>query len=243
MSRFFCLVFLSFCIFNSWGQDEVKSVGDTVVNNTDSYVYVQTEEDSILLMNGKYRYGFVDSAGVHDLHYSFNKKIALGKVYSYSMGGVNKIHYSNRSIDYLTQEQMRTLITGKQIGLKQYDNKAIIVSSFLLSLSSSVFDTYESINDPLKNPDFTSPQFSGDRFFAREPSFAQLLMPFTYTFTINAFKPRLKSKHLSNQNYLENELVIEGFQTTAKRKKFYGAMFSGIAGTLTGLLGYAIFKP
>lgn len=234
ISRFFCL-FLT-----------VLSVHCCVAQNDSlkSYeVHIPLQMDTMLLMNGKYKVGYIDELTGLTLNYSYNKKIALSKLYSYTREGERVVHYQDRSVDYLTQDQMRALINGKQIGLEKYNNKAIIISSFALSLASSLFDTYESINDPSKNPDFTSPQFSGDRFFQRSPSFGQLLMPLVFTFSITAFKPELKTKHLKNQNYLRNELVIEGFQTTAKRKKFYGAMFSGIAGTLTGLVAYGILKP
>lgn len=239
MSRFFCLILsgivLVFLPQNIFSQD-------TLLSDSKNVITIQTEQDSILLMNGKYRHGFVDSVGFEKLYYSFNKKANLSKVFSFSKDGKNVIQYRDRSIDYLSQAQMRTLIAGKQIGLKKYDNRAIIVSAFALSFTASIFDTYESIDNPAQNPNFTSPQFSGDRFFAREPTFGQFVVPLTFTFSINAFKPKLKSKHLSNQSYLENELIIEGFQTTAKRKKFYGAMFSGLAGTASGLLSYLVFK-
>ncbi len=230
MSRVLVLIFILFLSYSSQAQN----------NGGKQYeVDVQTIPDTLLLMNGKYKYGFVDSIGTLHLHYSFNKKIKLSKLYSFTQGEEKLIQYSSRSIDYLTQNQMREIITGKQIGLEKYDNKPIIISSFVLSLASSIFDTYESVS----NDDFTSSQLSGDRFFKREPTFAQLLMPITFTFAIVPFKPELKTKHLKDPSYLENELVIEGFQTTVKKKKFYGAMFSGLAGTLTGLISYAIFKP
>lgn len=207
---------------------------------------VLAQSDSILFMNGKIKLIKIDSVNNFNLFYTYKSKeksITRSKVFSYSSTRQNSILYSDRSIDYLSQEQMRTLIIGKQIGLAKYDNKGIIISSFVLSLASSLFDTYESINDVTKNPDFTSSQFSSNRFFAREPTFAQILMPLTYTFTITAFRPKLKSKHLQNQSFLQNELIIEGFQTTAKRKKFYGAMFSGVTGTIVGMISYVVFKP
>lgn len=203
---------------------------------------LSAQADSLLLMNGKYKAGSVDSVSALSIYYSLggkSKKMPLSKVYSYNLNEQKTILYKDRSIDYLTQEQMRTLITGKQIALKQYDNRLIMASGFLLSFASSLFDTYESVSDST----FTSPQLSGNRFFQREPTFAQLVMPLSFTFTITSFRPKLKSKHVSNPTLLENELIIEGFQASARKKQLYGAAFSSLIGTVTGVVSYLIFKP
>lgn len=203
---------------------------------------LSAQADSLLLMNGKYKAGSVDSVSALSIHYSLSgksKKMPLSKVYSYSLNEQKTILYKDRSIDYLTQEQMRTLITGKQIGMEKYDNRVIMASGFLLSLASSLFDTYESVSDST----FTSPQLSSNRFFQREPTFAQLVMPLSFTFSITSFRPKMKAEHVSNASYLENELILEGFQAAARRKQLYGAAFSSLAGTLTGIVSYLIFKP
>lgn len=203
-----------------------------------SVIFTEAQTDSVLLMNGKIKLVSVDSVSALSLHFNSNKKINKDNAFEYYTNNQKTILYKDRSANYFTQDQMREVIFGKQIAHEKYDARVLNATSFLLSFASSIFDTYESVSDTI----FTSKQFSKDRFFKREPTYGQIIVPIVFTFTANLSRPKLKAKHVSDIASLKNELHIEGYQTIARKKKFFGSLYSGFAGMATGMLSYYIFK-
>ncbi len=192
---------------------------------------ISAQNDTVYFMSGKNMSMKVDSIS-NGMVYGFSnqklKKVSSDAVYGYSLNGSMNYVYPDRSIDFLSVPQMGEFIYGKQIARKKYSVTAQVITGFTLGLLGSLYDTYETQNN---------------KFFHREPTYAQFVAPLGYTLTINLFRPKLTSKQTSNPSHLSNELIIEGYIGEARRRKFLATSISSLSGSIVGLAGYFIFKP
>lgn len=192
---------------------------------------ISAQNDTVYFMSGKNISMKVDSIS-NGMVYGFSnqklKKVSSDAVYGYSLNGNMNYVYPDRSIDFLSVPQMGEFIYGKQIARKKYSVTAQVITGFTLGLLGSLYDTYETQNN---------------KFFHREPTYAQFVAPLGYTLTINLFRPKLSSKQTSNPSHLSNELIIEGYIGEARRKKFLATAISSMSGSAVGLATYFIFKP
>lgn len=189
------------------------------------------QSDSLFYMSGKNVSFNLDSTNANYVFgYKGDKSISIlkEKIYAYSIDGKKHFVYADRSIDFMSIPQMGEFIYGKQIAQKNYSVTGQIIAGFSLGLLGSLYDTYETTTGKL---------------FNREPSYGMFVAPMAYTFSINIFRPEMKKKHITNNLYLKNELIIDGFQAEARRRKFIATISSGFAGMLTGVAGYFIFRP
>jgi hypothetical protein len=192
---------------------------------------ISAQNDTVYFMSGKNISMKVDSISNGKVYGFSNqklKKVSFDAVYGYSLNASMNYVYPDRSIDFLSVPQMREFIYGKQIARKKYSVTAQVITGFTLGLLGSLYDTYETQNN---------------KFFHREPTYAQFVAPLGYTLTINLFRPKLTSKQTSNPSHLSNELIIEGYIGEARRRKFLATSLSSLSGSIVGLAGYFIFKP
>jgi hypothetical protein len=191
---------------------------------------ISAQNDTVYFMSGKNISIKVDSIS-NGMVYGFSnqklKKVSSDAVYGYSLNASMNYVYPDRSIDFLSVPQMGEFIYGKQIARKKYSVTAQVITGFTLGLLGSLYDTYETQNN---------------KFFHREPTYAQFVAPLGYTLTINLFRPKLTSKQTSNPSHLSNELIIEGYIGEARRRKFLATSLSSLSGSAVGLATYFIFK-
>ena len=203
-------------------------------------------QDKILLLNGKSYEGKFLSKSEDLVNFNFEKKSGKVKPFSFEMNRVYSVtkegdkesvlYKTDTTIyNYYSKNEMRMFIYGESDAYKRFKVKKTFAVGFAIGLGVSIYDTYLSGGYVCDN----GTQVSGG-LFKRQPSLAQIIIPFIVPIVTGAIKPKMKAKHASDPTYLMNQQYIDGFKKVRRFKRIKSSLLGTLAGVAVGMVGYYI---
>ncbi|MCT4581696.1 MAG: hypothetical protein N4A35_09790 [Flavobacteriales bacterium] len=203
-------------------------------------------QDKILLLNGKSYEGEFLSKSEDLVNFNFVKKSGKVKpfsferirVYSYTKNGEQEsvLYQRDTSIfHYYSQYEMRLFIYGENDAYNRYKVTRPWLTGFAIGLGVSLYDTY--LNEGYTCPDGIE---VSKGFFKRQPSLAQIIVPFVVPITTGAIKPKMKARFASDPTFLANEYYIEGFKKVRRFRRVKASLLGTLCGVASGMLAYYI---
>jgi len=202
------------------------------------------QENEILLINGKRIQATVIQNDGEFLKYEFNKKdnlfvkeIDLLRVYSFTKNKNETVVYKKDTAlgNVFSQDEMRMFIYGESDAEETIKSWPYAVSGFVVGYGVSILDTYSGKDLPE-----TSDNEKG--FFKSAPSMVHFAVPFVFPIVCGKIKPKVKSKHVSDDLFLVNEQFLIGFQKNARFKRIMGGLVGSLSGTVLGIVTYAMAR-
>ncbi len=136
--------------------------------------------------------------------------------------------------NYYTKNEMRMFIYGEEDAYNRFSVKKTLAFSFGLGLGVSLYDTY--LSSGYTCNDGTVVQAG---LFKRQPSIAQIIVPFVVPIIVGAIKPKMKAKHASDPTYLMNQQYIDGFKKVRRFKRIKSSLLGSLSGIVVGMIGYS----
>lgn len=192
-----------------------------------SAVFSQAEQD-ILLMTGKVIRGTVTGNDSVNLFYDFYKKngktkartLEMERVFSViSDGGDERIiYYMDTAVgNYFTVDEMRYYIQGEQDAMQYYHANWTIAAGL--------------------------PITSGLGYVLSGTIFA-FAVPFVYLVGSGMPKYKIDKNKISSAHLVSEPAYVLGYERTARNKRLFKALFTGLAGTAIGFtIGQTINQP
>ena len=208
-----------------------------------SFCFVShAQENEILLINGKRIEATVIQNDGEFLKYEFKKKdnlfvkeIDLLRVYSFTKNKNETVVYKKDTAlgNVFSQDEMRMFIYGESDAEETIKSWPYVVSGFAVGYGVSILDTYS-------GKDFPETPENDKGFFKSAPSMVHFAVPFVFPIVCGKIKPKVKSKHVSDDLFLVNEQFLIGFQKNARFKRIMGGLVGSLSGTVLGIVTYAM---
>lgn len=185
-------------------------------------------QDKILLMNGLERNCRIISDTGFVIRYEITKKNGKikellanrGEVFSYTVAGKeeNIVYELDTLFDdnFYSPSQMRAFLAGQHDGRNNFNAKHIAIIGFAVCGTSA--------------------------FLGGEGYFTAVGPPVLYTLAQFIGKVKIREKTMSNVNYKYNDIYADGYEPPARTKKLLTALWSGFAGSATGVTLFFILK-
>lgn len=215
-----------------------------------SLVFSQTEQDSILLLNGKVYHGEI--LGMDEVDYdsvvkykTVDKKgvektefIETYRIFSYTRGGTNHILYYQDDFqgNYLSVAETKDVTMGSYDARKMFQPHFPFWSGFVLGLGASVWDTYVTKKQAADTSLIVAPE--AGFFNTKSPTIFPFFVPvvLSVTWALPTFK--VKKKNMIHKEYFNNANYYRGYHRIAKQKRMLGALVGGLAGVASGMIIY-----
>lgn len=175
-------------------------------------------QDSLLLLNGRTVLGQVnDDSGV-DLIFDVQKgskvktlRYTRWDIYSYTKGEQRTVLYRKDSLlgFELSPQDMRYYMHGQNDARFGYNPRPTMYAGFALGCGAAV---------------------------ATNGDFRGLAMPMVYSLAMQIPVIRIRQSAISDQRNTVSEYYVEGFNKTARSKKFVSGFLSSFAGVVVGSL-------
>jgi len=200
--------------------------------------------NELLLVNGKRIEGKVTQNDGEFLKYEYEKKnnlfikeIDILRVFSFTKNSEETIIYKQDTAlgNVFSQDEMRMFIYGESDAETAIKSWPYFVSGLTVGYGVSLLDTYSGY-DNLE----TSENEKG--FFKSAPSMLHFAVPFVFPVVCGKIKPKIKSKHASDDLFLVNEQYLIGFQKNARFKRIIGGLLGSLTGSVLGIVTYSIAK-
>lgn len=185
-------------------------------------------QDKILLMNGLERECRIVSDTGFMIRYEVTKRNGKvkellanrGEVFSYTVAGQSeKIIYELDTLfgnNIYTPSEMRAFLAGQYDGRSNFDATHIAIIGFTLSGASA--------------------------YLGGEGFFTAVGPPVIYTLIQFIGKVKIREKSMTNVDYKYNDIYADGYEPPARTKKLLTALWSGFAGSATGITLYFILR-
>jgi len=201
-------------------------------------------QDKILLLNGKSYEGKFLSKSEDLVNFNFEKKSGKVKPFSFEMNRVYSVTKQGKEesvlyqtdttiYNYYSKNEMRMFIYGEEDAYKRFKVKKTFAVGLAVGLGVSMYDTYLSSGYTCNDGNPVS-----EGFFKREPSLAQIIIPFIVPIVTGAIKPKMKARHASDATYLMNQQYIDGFKKVRRFKRIKSSLLGTLTGVAVGMIGY-----
>ena len=214
-------------------------------------VYGQSEQDSIILLNGRVYRGTIISTSDNILTYKeigrkgneFTGVMEYYRLFSFTQNGMEKVIYEQDELkdNFLTVEEARNATLGSYDARQTFKPRFVFWSSFALGYGASLYDTYL-LQKTIDHPDYLGDQKSKG-FFKSDATFMPVLVPLVLSIGWSFPSFKIKEKQMIQMHLLNDESYYRGFHRIAKQKRILGALRGSLIGIGAGLVTYAIFKP
>ena len=200
--------------------------------------------NELLLVNGKRIEGKVTQNDGEFLKYEYEKKnnlfikeIDILRVFSFTKNSEETIIYKQDTAlgNVFSQDEMRMFIYGESDAETAIKSWPYFVSGLTVGYGVSLLDTYSGY-DNLETPE------NEKGFFKSAPSMLHFAVPFVFPVVCGKIKPKIKSKHASDDLFLVNEQYLIGFQKNARFKRIIGGLLGSLTGSVLGIVTYSIAK-
>ena len=160
----------------------------------------------------------------------------LNEIWRGGKGHLNKTVCKSRALgNVFSQDEMRMFIYGESDAEETIKSWPYVVSGFVVGYGVSILDTYS-------GKDFPETSINEKGFFKSAPSMVHFAVPFVFPIVCGKIKPKVKSKHVSDDLFLVNEQFLIGFQKNARFKRIMGGLVGSLSGTVLGIVTYAMAK-
>lgn len=184
------------------------------------FAQVSDKREELLMMSGKVIEGVVTGTDTAYIYYDYHakggkvkpKKLDLERVFSiYDAAGNETVVYQMDTMigNYFSEEEMRMYIQGEQDAMSGYRANWII----LLGL----------------------PVTGGLGFFIGS-NVAVFTIPFAYLLGASLPGYRVRPESVSDASYLRSPAYMLGYERTAKNKRLFKALVTGLVGTTVGFV-------
>jgi hypothetical protein len=214
-------------------------------------VYGQSEQDSIILLNGRVYRGTIIGSSDNVLTYKeidrkgneFTGVMEYYRLFSFTQNGVEKVIYEQEELkdNFLKVEEARNATLGSYDARKTFKPRFAFWSSFALGYGVSLYDTYL-LQKTINHPDYFGSQTTKG-FFKSDPTFMPILAPLVLSVGWSFPSFKIKEKQMIQMHLLNDESYYRGYHRIAKQKRILGALRGSLIGIGAGLVTYAIFKP
>lgn len=216
------------------------------------FTFGQALLDSITLLNGhtymgrdtKIQGNFLTTT-VHNAKGDYDMELALRRVFSMTNDQGENVYYYLDELqgDYLTIPESRQATWGSRDARVTSKPWGVFLSSAVISLSSSLFDTHLSQNkiDDLSAQSGVPSELEAG-FFGAQPTMMQLLLPTTFSLVWAFPSFKVREHKILQANMRGNAFYYRGYNRIAKQKRMFSALLGGFVGTGVGLISYGIFK-
>ncbi len=209
--------------------------------------FSQSEQDSIILLNGNVFRGQVMEKGDEFLTFRMDSKKGLQelkmenyRIFSYTKGGVENVMYKYDSLNdnFLTVDQSRKYTLGSYDSRQSYKPRVIFYTNILLAYGVSLYDSYlpKSQVNSIEGVTLTP------GFFGRQPSILPLGFTFVSTITFALPNLKVKEKYITQKGLKGDKFYYHGFNRIAKQKRAFAALKGSAIGMGLGYLSYAMFR-
>lgn len=197
-----------------------------VAQEADSLSSDTSGSDRILLMNGKELEGRILEEEEGKVTYKYLKRgdwktEALAKYRIYSLnpeGEEERILYEQDSAigNDLSRDQMGNFILGERDAMQGYRAPYTMAGGLVLGAVGA---------------------------YALEWSVFTLTIPLVYTLGATAPKIRVDKSTVSDQDLLESDHYLKGYEREARSKRLFNALKGSVGGIVIGMVTYAIVNP
>jgi hypothetical protein len=212
--------------------------------------YGQVERDSLILLNGRVYRGEIktistDFISLESLDKKGNPITSIFepyRVFSYTQTGIEKIMYEQDDFkdNFLTVNEARNATLGSYDARQTFKPRTVFISSFVLGLGASLFDTYLPESAVL-DPDYIGEQTSGG-MFKKGPTIFPFIVPVVLTVSWSFPSFKVKSNQILQEELKNNEDYYRGYHRVAKQKRVLAALKGSVLGIGTGMIAYGILK-
>lgn len=210
----------------------------------------QGERDSLILLNGRVYRGELKSIStdfivIENLDKKGNpltSSFEPYRIFSYTIGLQEKVVYEQNDLkdNFLTVKEARYSTLGSYDARKTFKPTTVFVSSFVLGLGASLYDTFLP-ESHVKGPNYTGSQESGG-LFKRSPSVFPFIVPVVLTVSWSFPSFKIKEHQMLQKDLKNNEDYYRGYHRIAKQKRMLAALKGSALGIGTGMIAYGIFK-
>ena len=203
-----------------------KGIGLLLILFTWIHCSAQQEKSVILLMTGKLIEGTVTSEDTAYIYYEYEKssgkvkqkQLDWERVFSHTVDGKETVVYleDTSSGNYFTEEEMRYYILGEQDAQKGYKSNWTV----WVGVPTTAGLGYVLSSSPL--------------VFAA---------PFVYMLATSMPKYKMTPSSISNPEFLKNPAYILGYERTARSKRLFKSLASGVAGAAIGVAIGQLTRP
>ncbi len=203
------------------------------------------QENELLLVNGKRIEGKVTQNDGEFIKYEYKKKndlfikeIDILRVYSFTKNNEETVIYKKDTAlgNVFSQDEMRMFIYGESDAETAIKPWPYFASGLTVGYGVSLLDTYSGHDVP------ETPNINEKGFFKSAPSMLHFAVPFVFPIVCGKIKPKIKSKHASDDLFLVNEQYLIGFQKNARFKRIMGGLLGSLTGTVLGIVTYSMAK-
>lgn len=176
--------------------------------------------DTILLMTGKLIEGKMTSRDSLYQYYDYTKrsgktksgKIDLERIFSitHANGQEEVVYQMDTTIgNYFNEQEMRNYIRGEQDAMAGFKAPAVTIAGVALT---------------------------GGAGYVLSNSFFVFAVPFVYVVGSSVFPVDVRERTISDSKYLSDPAYLLGYERTARTKRLFNALVSGLAGTAAGVV-------
>jgi hypothetical protein len=214
-----------------------------------------SQQDSIVLLNGKVYRGEVQKVDAGVLTYTELKKdgttesveLTTDRLFSYIHEGKETVFYVENEFtgDFLPVESARRATLGSYDARQTMKPRFVFYSSLLLGYGVSLLDTYytQSAYDNFVATNGAPPISAHVGLFGAKPTLMPILVPMVLSgsWAIPSF--RIKPKQLLQKNLYGDEQYYRGFNRVARQKRVLAALKGSVIGIGLGYISYFVFTP
>lgn len=215
-----------------------------------------SQQDSIILLNGKTFLGEIQKVEKDFIYYtSQNKKgeqetheLETYRIFSYTKNGSETILYTQDEFkgDFLTVSEAQHTTIGCYDARITCKPRFAFWSGVVLGFSASIMDTYysqKSYDALIKDWPPTEPVPQKNiGFFGGEPSFFPILVPIVLVPSWGLPTFRIGDKKILHKDMYGNEMYYRGYQRIARQKRTFAALKGSLIGIGTGMVTWAVLK-
>lgn len=213
-----------------------------------------SQQDSIILLNGKVYRGTIKSVENGSLYYLGTEKklentpieITTDRVFSFVKTGEETVLYTKDDFkgDFLTVEEARHTTLGSYDARQTFKPRFVFWSSIVVGYGVSLLDTYytQSSYDNFVKQNGTPPTKAVVGFFGTNPTIMPLVVPLVLSATWGLPSFKIKKDQILQKELFGNEMYYRGFHRIAKQKRIFGAIKGSAIGIGLGMLSYSILR-
>lgn len=213
-------------------------------------VNAQSEQDSIILLNGRVFLGSIISDS--DSLLTFQEKTKKGetvksqlpyyRIFSYSQNGTETVIYKENSFrdNFLSVDEARKATLGSYDARQTFKPRFVFWSSLAFGYGASLLDTYlpqSAIDDPNYVGSETSPGL-----FKRSPTIFPFFVPAVLTVSWSLPSFRVKEHQIIQKHLINDESYYRGYHRISKQKRMLYSLRGSLIGIGMGLVTYAVMK-
>lgn len=211
----------------------------------------QSEQDSIILLNGRVYRGTINEVNNDFVLFSekdkkgniLNSEMSNYRIFSYTKKGEETIVYkqNDQTANFLTENEARKATLGSYDARQTFKPRVVFWSSLALGYGMSLYDTYLQ-QKTIDHEDYNN-EYNSRGFFKSNPTFLPIFVPLVLTasWAIPSFK--IKEKQMIQMHLKNDESYYRGYHRIAKQKRMLAALRGSLIGIGAGMLTYAVFKP